>query len=82
MSGQIDMFKSKTKKDKQNKDPKSHVQEHKEPKFKVYINAGEMERIHEWVMEHPDIETGYGQIVLGHSTVYRQKFGRLYLANC
>ena len=74
MSGQIDMFKSKTKKDKQNRDAKSHIQEHKEPQqFKVYINAGEMKRIHEWVMKHPDIETGYGQIVLVHIALYMDK---------
>ena len=77
------MFKPKTKKDKQNRGLKSDTQEHKEPqKFKVYINAGEMKRIHEWVMKYPDIETGYGQIVLVHSTVYRQKSERLNLANC
>ena len=64
MSGQIDRFKSKTKKDKQNRDPKSDIQKPEEPKFKVYINAGEMKRIHEWVMRHQDIQTGYGQIVL------------------
>ena len=79
----MDSIKPKPKKDKQNRGPKSDIQEHKEPqKFQVYINAGEMKRIREWVMKHPDIETGYGQIVLVHSTVYRQKFGRLYLANC
>ena len=26
--------------------------------FKVYINKGELERIHEWVKAKPDIETG------------------------
>jgi hypothetical protein len=30
----------------------------RERKFKVYINKGELERIHEWVKAKPDIETG------------------------
>ena len=53
-------------KPKKNRGPKSDIQEPEEPKFKVYIKAGEMKRIREWVMKHPDIETGYGQIVLVH----------------
>ena len=31
-----------------------------ESEFKVYINAGEMKRIHEWVMQHPENQTGCG----------------------
>jgi hypothetical protein len=30
----------------------------RENEFKVYINKGELERIHEWVKAKPDIQTG------------------------
>jgi hypothetical protein len=46
MSGAMDNLLPKAKKSK------------RESKFKVYINKGELERIHEWVKAKPDIETG------------------------
>lgn len=59
MSGIIEQNKPKTKKDNQKSVFTVYI-ETEEPKLKVYINAGEMERIHEWVMQYPDIETGCG----------------------
>jgi hypothetical protein len=46
MSGAMDFLPPEAKKSK------------RERKFKVYINKGELERIHEWVKAKPDIETG------------------------
>ena len=40
--------------------PKKRKTEKQESEFTVYINKGEMKRIHEWVMQYPDIETGCG----------------------
>jgi hypothetical protein len=46
MSGLMDAFPPEPEKSK------------RERKFKVYINKGELERIHEWVKAKPEIETG------------------------
>ena len=54
MSGQMESFKPKAKKRKQ---------ESQESEFKVYINEGEMERILEWVKLKPEIETGMISII-------------------
>ena len=35
-------------------------QRRQESKFRVYMNDGEMRRIHEWVMQYPEIQTGCG----------------------
>jgi hypothetical protein len=46
MSGAMDFFLPEAKKSK------------RESEFKVYINKGELERIHERVKAKPDIQTG------------------------